>query len=242
MQTPTERSQQLLAQTPDLETVIDREWERLDHERELPDSIAEQLYKADLLRIWTPRELGGLELDPLSGLETLASISSLEGSVGWNAMILGAYSFFAGRLPTSVAKEIWGDPRGAVAGALPRGRAAEHVGIQADLGRARMDALSAERVLFSAVEDVWSTVQAGELPSLEQRAAIRVGCINAGTSGARAVDTCYSIAGSASIFESNHLERSFRDVHAAAQHVAVSPKSLDVVGRVTLGLEPGRLI
>jgi hypothetical protein len=34
-------------------------------------------------------------------------------------------------------------------------------------------------------------------------------------------------------------ERCFRDVHVAMQHVAVSSTSLELAGRVILGLDPG---
>jgi hypothetical protein len=34
------------------------------------------------------------------------------------------------------------------------------------------------------------------------------------------------------------LERRFRDVHAATQHVALAPRTLEVAGRVLLGLDP----
>ena len=92
------------------------------------------------------------------------------------------------------------------------------------------------------VEDMWKIVQAGTRPTLEQRAAVRLGCINAGMNAAQAVDIVYNLGGSDSIFEKHPLERCFRDVHAATQHAAVSPKGLEVVGRVFLGMEPKAVI
>jgi hypothetical protein len=46
-------------------------------------------------------------------------------------------------------------------------------------------------------------------------------------------------AGAVAIFETCALERSIRDVHAAVKHVAMSPNSYTVAGRLTLGLDPG---
>jgi len=83
---------------------------------------------------------------------------------------------------------------------------------------------------------------AGKVPALEQRAEVRMGCVNAGVSAAAAVDIVYNLGGSGSIFERNLLERCFRDIHVATQHVAVAPKTLEVVGRVFLGMEPQGLI
>jgi len=67
---------------------------------------------------------------------------------------------------------------------------------------------------------------------------VRLVCINAGVSAAQAVDIVYNLAGSDSIFEKHLLERCFRDVHAATQHVAVAASGLEQAGRVLLGLEP----
>jgi hypothetical protein len=50
----------------------------------------------------------------------------------------------------------------------------------------------------------------------------------------------YQLAGGASLFQGGRLERCFRDVHAAGQHVAVSPLSnVEPIGRVLFGLPPG---
>jgi hypothetical protein len=35
------------------------------------------------------------------------------------------------------------------------------------------------------------------------------------------------------------LERCFRDVHAATQHIAVATSNYELAGRVLLGLDPG---
>ena len=47
-----------------------------------------------------------------------------------------------------------------------------------------------------------------------------------------------AMAGAISIFESCSLERRVRDVHAAVKHVAMSPGSYAIAGRIRLGLEP----
>jgi hypothetical protein len=48
-------------------------------------------------------------------------------------------------------------------------------------------------------------------------------------------------AGAGAIFESNPLERAGRDINAAVKHVAMSPQSYVVVGRLNLGLDPGAM-
>ena len=42
--------------------------------------------------------------------------------------------------------------------------------------------------------------------------------------------------------EGNRIERCFRDVHTATQHGALAPRTLELVGRVRLGLDPQGLL
>ena len=114
----------LLSAVQSLAPTIAAERQRLDTERELSPGLINALVEAGLFRLWTPRELGGAELDPVSGLRVIAAVSELDGSVGWNVMISSAYSFFAGRLAAPVAETIYGDSRAAVAGQLQPGHAA----------------------------------------------------------------------------------------------------------------------
>ena len=379
----------LLESVRSLAPLVEAERRSLDGERELSPRLIEPLMEAGLFRLWAPKELGGAELDPVSGLRVIAAVSALDGSVGWNVMISSAYSFFAGRLSARAAEQIYGGRRAVVAGQLePGGKAdmvvggyrasgrwpfgsgckqatwflaqcvvhengnarpgvagrpevrlifvpadrcrihdtwyvsglrgtgshdysiedvdvatdysfdlfadqptrqeplyafpvipfvtsavaavpigiaraalgafkglaktkrsfgspqmlSEHPSTQRELGRAELYLRSAEGLLFQAVDAMWQTVKAGKPPTLEQRAEVRMGCVNAGVSAAEAVDIVYNLGGSGSIFEKNLLERCFRDVHVATQHVAVAPKTLEVVGRVFLGMEPQGLI
>jgi hypothetical protein len=69
-----------------------------------------------------------------------------------------------------------------------------------------------------------------------------VGSVNAGARAALAVAIVYHLGGAASIFEGNRIERCFRDVHTAAQHGALAPRTLELVGQVRLGGDsPGLL-
>ncbi|MSP05686.1 MAG: hypothetical protein EXR05_10765 [Acetobacteraceae bacterium] len=54
------------------------------------------------------------------------------------------------------------------------------------------------------------------------------------------MDLMYAWGGGSSLFQGNRLERCFRDVHAAGQHIAVATQSnLEPIGRVLFGLDPG---
>jgi indole-3-acetate monooxygenase len=107
---------------------------------------------------------------------------------------------------------------------------------QREIGRAELHVLSAEALLFAAVDDMWGTVTARRPPTLEQRARLRAACVNAGVSAAKSVDIVYRLGGAASIFEGNRIARCFRDVHTAAQHSALAPRTLELVGQARLGV------
>jgi hypothetical protein len=50
------------------------------------------------------------------------------------------------------------------------------------------------------------------------------------------VDLMFNAAGTTSIYASSRLERCFRDVHVATQHIAVAPSNIEMVGQYFLGL------
>ena len=47
----------------------------------------------------------------------------------------------------------------------------------------------------------------------------------------------WPLAGGGAIYETGPLERRFRDVHAATQHMLVAPPTWELTGRSLLGLE-----
>ncbi len=49
------------------------------------------------------------------------------------------------------------------------------------------------------------------------------------------IDLAYETGGGSSVFAANPLQRCFRDVHTATQHLMVSPRVLETVGRIRLG-------
>ena len=54
---------------------------------------------------------------------------------------------------------------------------------------------------------------------------------------AEAVDRMYHLGGGTSVYRRSPLQRIFRDVHVATQHMMVSPGTLELTGRLFLGLE-----
>lgn len=64
--------------------------ERADAERRLPEPVATAFEEAGIYRMCTPKEIGGLELDPLTVSGVVEDLAQVDGSLAWCAMILGA--------------------------------------------------------------------------------------------------------------------------------------------------------
>lgn len=112
--------------------------------------------------------------------------------------------------------------------------------VQAQVGLARAEALlrSARSYWYQNVGDIWDAVSCGRELSLEDRTSVRLAALTAVENSVQAVDLTYRLAGSTAIFQTSPLERCWRDVHAAAQHVQVQDGRWESAGRVLFGLDP----
>ena len=72
---------------------------------------------------------------------------------------------------------------------------------------------------------------------VRQRALLRLAACHAATEAATAVDLVYEAGGGSSIHATSPLQRCFRDVHTATQHIMVGPTATTPVGRILLGLD-----
>ena len=108
---------------------------------------------------------------------------------------------------------------------------------QIDVARAEAAVRAASAFLLDELSAAWDSVVAGGHIPLEQRARVRIACTHAAQESARAVDLAYHLGGGSSVYSANVLQRCFRDVHTATQHLMVSPRILETAGKVLLGVE-----
>ena len=66
---------------------------------------------------------------------------------------------------------------------------------------------------------------------------LRLATNHAVEASVKAVDAMYTLAGGSSVYQTSRLQRHFRDVHVATQHIMVGPQVLELVGRLYLGVE-----
>lgn len=64
--------------------------DRAEMERHLPAPVASAFEEVGIFRMCTPREIGGLEVDPMTMSATVEELAKVDGSQAWCAMILGA--------------------------------------------------------------------------------------------------------------------------------------------------------
>src|SRR5712691_12264888 len=67
-----------------LRSVIRGYREEIEREQRLPKALVEQFHTAGFYRLVRPRELGGLQADPLTYLRVVELLAEAAGSVGWN--------------------------------------------------------------------------------------------------------------------------------------------------------------
>src|SRR5436189_74892 len=67
-----------------LQSVIRGYREELEREQRLPKALVEQFHAAGFYSLVIPRELGGLQADPLTYVRVVELLAEAGGSVGWN--------------------------------------------------------------------------------------------------------------------------------------------------------------
>jgi alkylation response protein AidB-like acyl-CoA dehydrogenase len=111
--------------------------------------------------------------------------------------------------------------------------------VQAEVARAEGLYRGGRALLYQTAGTAWEALVAGDELSPAERGGIRLAATMAVQQAAQAVDLMHNAGGTTSIYESYPLERCFRDIHALTQHAMVNPATLELAGKVLLGVEPG---
>src|SRR6266705_4195426 len=82
--------------------------EEAERERRLSKPVLDALTQAGLLRMFTPRSLGGLEVDPLTCARVVEEVSAADSVAGWSLFNPLAWAHLCARLPDVGAEEIFG--------------------------------------------------------------------------------------------------------------------------------------
>jgi alkylation response protein AidB-like acyl-CoA dehydrogenase len=81
---------------------------KAERERRLSPPVLAALHDAGLLRMCTPRSLGGLEADPLTRALVIEEITGHDSAAGWTLANPLDWAYLCARLPDQGAEEIYG--------------------------------------------------------------------------------------------------------------------------------------
>jgi alkylation response protein AidB-like acyl-CoA dehydrogenase len=129
----------------------------------------------------------------------------------------------------------------AVAAAKARGGGertmAHDEAIQVQYALAEGGVQAANAMVVDALGDAWNTVVRGDECTLDQRARVILASQMALRSSTAAVDAVFTLTGASALYDDSPLQRCFRDVHAAAQHIFFSQDALKRYSKARFGLE-----
>jgi alkylation response protein AidB-like acyl-CoA dehydrogenase len=114
---------------------------------------------------------------------------------------------------------------------------ADRVHSHLEVARAEATLRSARAFYYQSIESAWNTAISDEKVSVDQRRDIRLATTHAVEASIKTVDAMYTLGGGAAVYRDSPLQRHFRDVHMASQHIMVAPSTLETVGRLYLGQE-----
>lgn len=119
---------------------------------------------------------------------------------------------------------------------------AERAGTQADLARARALVRSARALTGEVIERAWEQAEGEGRLGLDTKAELRLAASTNTWNAVEAVNLMYHLGGGTAVYETSVLQRCFRDVHVATQHVMVAQPVYETVGKVMLGIDPKALL
>ena len=108
---------------------------------------------------------------------------------------------------------------------------------QAEVSRAEASLRSARAFYYETIEAAWQAARKDGRIDIEHRRDIRLATTFATHACAETVDRMYNLGGGTSVYRRSPLQRIFRDVHVATQHMMVSPATFELTGRLLLGVE-----
>ena len=113
---------------------------------------------------------------------------------------------------------------------------AEDPAAQVAFANADANLRSARAFVLTEASELWDTACAGDTPRLEQRARFQLAAHQAMRAARQAVDTAFELTGASAVHATHPLQRCFRDLHTASQHVYFSSAALKRYANTHFGI------
>ncbi len=78
-----------------------------ESDRRVPGAVIQAMKDAGLVRMMTPRSLGGLELDPVTSARVFEEVAQFDSAASWILQAANSGDFYCARLPDEGAEEIY---------------------------------------------------------------------------------------------------------------------------------------
>lgn len=108
---------------------------------------------------------------------------------------------------------------------------------QAEVGLAEARLAAAWTLLLDAVDHAFQDAREGRPSTVDQRRRIRLAATHATQTAADAAASMFRTAGGAAVYRTSPIQRCFRDTAVAAQHAMVAPRTMEIMGRMRLGID-----
>jgi alkylation response protein AidB-like acyl-CoA dehydrogenase len=100
---------ELLARVDAITPVIAAHRNAAETNGELAAPVVEALKQAELVNLFLPRSLNGLELDPVSCARVVHAVARVDSCAGWFLMVANAARLSAATWPKALVEELWGE-------------------------------------------------------------------------------------------------------------------------------------
>lgn len=114
-----QRGDELIRQARALTPVIAAAADRIERDRVIPSDLLDAMHQARLFRMLIPASIGGEEVEPATFFHVMEAVAMGDASVAWCLGQNSGVSMGAAYLDPTVAQDLFGDPRAAVATGAP---------------------------------------------------------------------------------------------------------------------------
>jgi alkylation response protein AidB-like acyl-CoA dehydrogenase len=158
----------------------------------------------------------------------------------WRIPLITQAGMYLAAVPLGIARRAL-DEFAALATTKARGPAADSIGhdaaAQCQLAHAEGDLAAVRSFLFETIAEIWAAACQGVEPDLQQRARLLLAASTASRTAIAAVDRVFRLAGAEAVYAHHPLQRCFRDIHTAGQHILFSDRRDQSFAKVRLGIE-----
>ena len=115
----------LMARATSLRPLLERNADRTDAQRRLPDEVVQALKETGLCALMVPKRFGGYQTSVRTYIDVMSELGRGCGSTAWVASLINVCAWLAALFPERAQRDIWeSDPDAWVAGSLaPNGTA-----------------------------------------------------------------------------------------------------------------------